>query len=88
MLRLLAKLEGRPESYAEGPKNNDPYFYSYDIRKVLEYYVKRYGYSQFLHYQLVSSLQKVNIGNTGNQNHPEFKVRVVLVTCISNIDNS
>lgn len=41
VLRLLAKLEGRPESYAEGPKNNDPYFYSYDIRKVLEFYVKR-----------------------------------------------
>ena len=29
---------------------------------------------------------KINIGNTGNQNHPDFKVRVVLVTCISNID--
>ena len=41
VLRLLAKLEGRPESYAEGHRNNDPYFYSYDIRKVLEYYVKR-----------------------------------------------
>ena len=29
---------------------------------------------------------KINIGNTGNQNHPDLKVRVVLVTCISNID--
>ena len=29
-------------------------------------------------------LTKINIGNAGNQNHPE--VRVVLVTCISNID--
>ena len=27
-----------------------------------------------------------NIGNTGNQNHPDLEVRVVLVTCISNID--
>ena len=30
---------------------------------------------------------KINIGNTGNQNHPDLKVRVVLVTCISNIDH-
>ena len=29
---------------------------------------------------------KISIGNTGNQNHPDLKVRVVLVTCISNID--
>ena len=29
---------------------------------------------------------KTNIGNTGNQNHPDLEVRVVLVTCISNID--
>ena len=29
-------------------------------------------------------LTKINIGNTGNQNHPDL--RVVLVTCISNID--
>ena len=31
-------------------------------------------------------LSKINIGNTGNQNHPDLEVRVVLVTCISNID--
>ena len=31
-------------------------------------------------------LTKINIGKTGNQNHPDRKVRVVLVTCISNID--
>ena len=43
-------------------------------------------YSPFLHYRLVSSLLKINIGNTGNQNHPDLEVRVVLVTCISNID--
>ena len=33
-----------------------------------------------------SQLTKINIGNTGNQNHPDLEVRVVLVTCISNID--
>ena len=31
---------------------------------------------------------KINNGNTGNQNHPDLKVRVVLVTCIFNIDLS
>ena len=31
-------------------------------------------------------LSKIKIGNTGNQNHPDLKVRVVLVTCIFNID--
>ena len=41
---------------------------------------------QFLHYRLVSSFQIIDIGNTGNQNHPDLEVRVVLVTCISNID--
>ena len=30
-------------------------------------------------------LTKINIVNTGNQNHPDLEVRVVLVTCISNI---
>ena len=45
-----------------------------------------HSYSPFLHYRLVSSLQDINIGKTGNQNHPDLKVRVVLVTCISNID--
>ena len=40
----------------------------------------------FLHYRLVSSLEKINIENAGNQNHPDLEVRVVLVTCISNID--
>ena len=42
-------------------------------------------YSPFLHYWLVSSFQ-INIGNTGDQNHPDLEVRVVLVTCIFNID--
>ena len=42
--------------------------------------------SPFLHYWLVTSLEIINIGNTGNQNHPDLEVRVVLVTCISNID--
>ena len=42
--------------------------------------------SPFLHYWLVSSFEIINIGNTGNQNHPDLEVRVVLVTCISNID--
>ena len=42
--------------------------------------------SPFLHYGLVSSLEIINIGNTGNQNHPDLEVRVVLVTCFSNID--
>ena len=36
--------------------------------------------------RLVPSLEKINIGNTGNQNHPDLEVRVVLVTCISKID--
>ena len=31
-------------------------------------------------------LSKINIENTGNQNHPDLKVRLVLVTCIFNID--
>ena len=31
-------------------------------------------------------LSKINIENTGNQNHPDLKVRVVLVTCIFDID--
>ena len=43
-------------------------------------------YSPFLHYRLVSSLEIINIGNTGNQNHPDLKVSVVLVTCFSNFD--
>ena len=43
-------------------------------------------YSPFLHYRLVSSFQKSIVENTGNQNHPDLKVRVVLVTCISYID--
>ena len=30
-------------------------------------------------------LTGINIGNTGNHNHPDLEVRVVLVTCISNI---
>ena len=36
-------------------------------------------FSSFLHYRLVSSLQIIHIGKTGNQ-------KLVLVTCISNID--
>ena len=44
------------------------------------------GYSPFLHYLLVPSSPKINIGNTGNQNHPDLKVRVVLVTCFCNIN--
>ena len=43
-------------------------------------------HSPFLRYRLVSSLEKINIENTGNQNHTDLEVRVVLVTCISNID--
>ena len=49
-------------------------------------YSNRVIYSPFLHYRLVSSLEKINIENAGNQNHPDLEVRVVLVTCISNID--
>ena len=30
-------------------------------------------YSPFLHYRLVSCLQKINIGKTGNQNPPDLK---------------
>ena len=44
------------------------------------------SFTIFLHYLLVPSLEKINIGNAGNQNHPDLEVRVVLVTCISNID--
>lgn len=36
--KFLAKLEGKPESEL---RSQDPYYYSYDIRKVLEYYVTR-----------------------------------------------
>ena len=43
-------------------------------------------HSPFSHYRLVSSLEIIHIGNTGNQNHPDLEVRVVLVTCFSNID--
>ena len=39
-------------------------------------------YSPFLHLSAVSSLKIIN----GNQNHPDLKARVVLVTCFSNID--
>ena len=31
-------------------------------------------------------LSKINIENTGNQNHPDLKVREILVTCIFNFD--
>ena len=31
-------------------------------------------------------LRNINIGKTDNQNHPDLEVRVVLVTCIFNID--
>ena len=41
----------------------------------------------FCIYLLVSSLEIIGIGNTGNQNHPDLEVRVVLVTCISNAGN-
>ena len=44
------------------------------------------SYSPFLHYLLVPISPKINIGNTGKQNHPDLEVRVVLVTCFSNID--
>ena len=43
-------------------------------------------HSPFLHYWLVPSLEEINIGNAGNQIHPDLEVRVVLVTCTSNID--
>ncbi|KAL4235005.1 hypothetical protein ACF0H5_006644 [Mactra antiquata] len=36
--KFLAKLEGKSETEV---RNADPYYYSYDIRKVLEYYVTR-----------------------------------------------
>ena len=48
--------------------------------------VMRAPHSPFLHYRLVPSLEIINTGNTGNQNHPDLEVRVVLVTCFSNID--
>ncbi|KAK3603826.1 hypothetical protein CHS0354_042831 [Potamilus streckersoni] len=38
VLRLLAQLQGKQNIEV---KQNDPYYYSYDIRKVLEYYVTR-----------------------------------------------
>ena len=38
VLKLLSKLEGRPET---DHHRTDPYYYSYDIRKVLEFYVQR-----------------------------------------------
>ncbi|KAL3860369.1 hypothetical protein ACJMK2_010505 [Sinanodonta woodiana] len=38
VLRLLAQLQGKQNVEV---KPNDPYYYSYDIRKVLEYYVTR-----------------------------------------------
>ena len=34
-------------------------------------FLKKYNYSPFLHYRLVSSFKKINIGNTGDQNPPE-----------------
>ena len=43
-------------------------------------------YSSILHCLLVSSLEIINIGKTGNQNHPDLEDGVVLVTCISNIE--
>ena len=48
--------------------------------------IPQFCYSPFLHYRLVSSLEIIDIGKTGNPNHPELEVRVVLVACISNID--
>ena len=30
--------------------------------------------SPFLHYQLVYSFKIINIGNTGNQNHPDLNI--------------
>ena len=43
-------------------------------------------YSPFLHYWLVTSLEIINIRNTGNRNHSDLELMVVLVTRISNID--
>lgn len=40
VLRLLNRLDGKPDQPIN-LQNNDPYMYSYDIRKVLEYYEKR-----------------------------------------------
>ena len=54
------------------------------LKRLSVFSLHKHVHSPFLHYRLVSSLQKINIGNTGNQNHPDLKVRVVLVTCISN----
>ena len=34
-------------------------------------YTCKYVNSPFLHYPLVPSFKKINIGNTGNQNPPE-----------------
>ena len=49
-MKFLAKLEGRvPESPV-----NDPYYYSYDIRKVLEYYVTRYVHCYYHQFNEVS----------------------------------
>ena len=45
-----------------------------------------FEFSPCLHYLLVPRSSKINIGNTGNQNHPDLKLRVVLVTCFVNID--
>ena len=45
-------------------------------------------YSPLLHYQLVPSLETINSGNTGNQNHHDLKVNVALFTYFSNIDFS
>ena len=39
-------------------------------------------YSPFLRYRLISSLEIINFGNTGNPNHPDLEV---LAACISKI---
>ena len=58
-----------------------------DLKDFLKMFTGLSDHSPVLHYRPVSSLQETNIGNTGNQNHPDLKVRVILVTCILNIDN-
>ena len=68
---LLALLNGiqipNPVSFI----NASPLFPSDYIR--INVRIKVLIHSPFLHYRLVSCLQKINIGKTGNQNPPNLK---------------
>ena len=69
------------------PECSKPHQWQEDEKKVREGSCSfQVRVSRFLHYWLVSRLETINIGKTGNQNHPDLEVRVVLVTCIFNID--